>query len=435
MVQRVNEAKEVLLSNYQPGGFTIPSKGLYPFQWKWDAGFIAIGLAHFDIEKAKTEISTLLKAQWKNGMIPHIVFHTDTDTYFPGKDFHQSNLSKQANPDYPSTGMVQPPVLGFVLEKLLEIATDKNDMLAFIGEQLDKVYYNHEYFYTHRDVNQEGLAYIYHNWESGTDNSPMWDAIWETMDPPHYKFERRDTTHVDPEQRPTNREYDHYLHLIEIAKKYHYEDAKIAAHSPFLVLDPLFNALLIKSNESLLALYQKLGIDNQKTKNLRQWQEKAINAFNKKLWSPTHGAYVHYDLRNQKQLPYISSSSFAPLFAPIVPPEKLVALNQTFQEKFSAANLYCCASFDPTHNGFNPKRYWRGPVWINMNWIIYHGFKRAGAIQTANRIKEDSITLIEKFGFKEYFDPRKKLENTTEGGYGGDNFSWSAALYLDLIKA
>ena len=31
------------------------------------------------------------------------------------------------------------------------------------------------------------------------------------MNPPKYKFERKDTTHVDPSQRPTNREYDHYL--------------------------------------------------------------------------------------------------------------------------------------------------------------------------------------------------------------------------------
>ena len=49
----VEKAKRVLLGNFQKKGFTIPSKNLYPFQWKWDSGFIAIGLAHFDIEKEK----------------------------------------------------------------------------------------------------------------------------------------------------------------------------------------------------------------------------------------------------------------------------------------------------------------------------------------------------------------------------------------------
>ena len=65
------KAIAVLDANFQDGGFTIPSAGLYPFQWKWDSGFIAIGFAHYDVEKAKTEMRTLLDAQWKNG---HILF-------------------------------------------------------------------------------------------------------------------------------------------------------------------------------------------------------------------------------------------------------------------------------------------------------------------------------------------------------------------------
>ena len=123
-------------------------------------------------------------------------------------------------------------------------------------QSIDKVYFNHQYFYNHRDPKNEGLVYIYHNWESGTDNSPIWDDIWTTMNPPEYTFERRDTTHVDASERPSKKEYDHYLHIIEIAKEHHYNDEKIAELSPFLVQDPLFNAMLIKSNESLINLYQ-----------------------------------------------------------------------------------------------------------------------------------------------------------------------------------
>ena len=76
----IKKAIAVLEGNFQEGGFTIPSKGLYPFQWKWDSGFIAIGLAYYDQKKAQQELKTLLAAQWGNGFIPHIVFHTDTDT-------------------------------------------------------------------------------------------------------------------------------------------------------------------------------------------------------------------------------------------------------------------------------------------------------------------------------------------------------------------
>lgn len=428
----VKKAKEILYKNHQDGDFTIPSEGLYPFQWKWDAGFIALGWAHFDMEKAKKEIETLFAAQWDNGFIPHIVFHNESDTYFPGPDFHESKLHPQSSKKYRSTGMTQPPVFGFVLEHLLRIAQDKKDMLHFIEQHIDKVFDNHIYFYEHRDIRDEGLVYIYHNWESGTDNSPIWDDIWATMNPPEYTFERRDTTHVDPAQRPSKREYDHYLYIIDIGKKYLYNDEKIAEHSPFLVQDPLFNAILIRSNESLIRLYKQLGNHHDKIDYLTKKQQKSIQSLNTKLFNDELGAYVHYDLRNERQLPYVCSSSFVPLFSEAPDANKATRLVATLKDRFGGPDRYLCASFDPNHDRFNPRKYWRGPVWINLNWMLYHGLRKHGFDDMAERVKEDSVELIEKFGFFEYFDCRKNNPDSENSGYGGDNFSWSAALFLDL---
>jgi len=424
------KAIEVLENNWKDG-FSIPCEGLYPFQWKWDSGFIAIGLAYFDMPKAKEEISTLLDAQWENGFIPHIVFHNESDSYFPGPDYHSSNLHPEASKKYKSTGMTQPPVLGFVLQELYRISKDKKDILQFIKTVIDKVYDNHNYFYKNRDPQDEGLVYIYHNWESGTDNSPLWDDIFKTMNSPEYTFERRDTTHVDASQRPSKREYDHYLHIIEIAKEHNYNDQKIAELSPFLVQDPLFNAMLIKSNQSLIELYKLIDNNEEKVNQLKNWQTKSIETFNKKLFDEELGAYVHYDLRNEKPLKYISSSSFSPLFANIPSKERAKVLVKTMMYKFGNDNQYLCASFDPTSELYNPKKYWRGPVWINLNWLLYKGLKQYGFNDISQRIKNDSITLIEKFGFYEYFDARKEQSET---GYGGNNFSWSAALIIDMIN-
>ncbi|MDB4292904.1 trehalase family glycosidase [Maribacter sp.] len=429
----INEAHRVLDANFQEGGFTIPCKGLYPFQWKWDSGFIAVGFAYKNPEKAQMEIKTLLDAQWDNGFIPHIVFHTDDDSYFPGPDFHQSELHPLSSKKYRSTGMTQPPVTGFVLRDMYRIAEDKDDMLAFIRTQIDKVFDNHYYFYTNRDPQDEGLVYIYHNWESGTDNSPVWDDIWTTMNPPEYVFERKDTSHVDPAERPTKREYDHYLHIISIAKEHHYDDAKIAELSPFLVQDPLFNAMLIKSNEALIELYELLGGNAEKQETLRAWQQKSIASFNKKLYDAELGAYIHYDLRNEKPIRHISSSSFSPLFANIPDKQRAQTLVATMMNKFGGDDKYLCASFDPTNDRFNPKKYWRGPVWINMNWMLYYGLKNYGFMEEAERMKNDSVALLERDGFFEYFDCRKDTGEATRKGYGGSDFSWSAALLIDLL--
>ena len=91
MSNLIHKAQEVLHKNWKDK-FSVPCANLYPFQWKWDSGFIAIGFAHFDMLKAEKEIETLLDSQWTNGFIPHIIFHTESDTYFPGANFHRSNL-------------------------------------------------------------------------------------------------------------------------------------------------------------------------------------------------------------------------------------------------------------------------------------------------------------------------------------------------------
>jgi len=419
---------KILESNFHQNGFTIPSQGLYPCQWNWDSGFVAIGLAYYNMKNAQLEVETLLDTQWGNGLIPHIIFHIEQDTYFPDAAFHDSKRNPQASKKYKSSGMTQPPVLGFVLKEMLRIADDKDDMILFIKNNIDKVFKCHSYLYNNRDLKDEGLVYIYHNWESGTDNSPVWDDIWSTMNPPEYNFERRDTSQVDHSFRPSKREYDYYMHIIDMAKNFNYDDAKIAQHSPFLVQDPLFNAMLVKSNSALIELYELIGRNQDKILQLKKWQEKSLKGF-EKLYDDELGAYIYYDLKNDKPIREISSSSFAPIYADIPTKEQAARLVQTMLDKFGGPDRYLCASFDPTSDRFDPRRYWRGPVWININWMLYQGFNKYGFKDIAERIKNDSIELVEIDGFHENFDSRKEIRESMQGGCGGSGF-----LILDMLS-
>lgn len=427
------QAARVLENNWQEG-FTIPCEGLYPFQWNWDSGFIALGWAHLDMERAKAEFKSLLRGQWKNGFLPHIIFHNEAETYFPGPQVWDVGRSPYA-PAVKTSGITQPPVLGFVLELLYDLSGEA--LLDFVGDVFPPLFRWHEYFYTCRDPQGEGLVYICHNWEAGTDNTPVWDAIWEGLDSPQYELKRRDTQHVDAANRPSNREYQHYIHLVELFKKWDYNDSRIAASCPFLVQDPLFNALLIRSNEGLIRLGKLLGRKDEVAR-LQQWQSRSLSNFHRKLYSPLKKAYVYFDLRANRQLEDVSSSSFVPLFAGIpdaVTAREIVAAHFEGGSFSGAGGAYfLCASYDPSSPSFDPKRYWRGPVWINLNWLIFHGFRRYGFEDLAEKIHNDSLDLILECGFYEYFDPRRDLEPGLFRGYGGKNFSWSAALYLDLIK-
>lgn len=69
------EAARQVLEHNDRGEYTVPGARLYPHQWLWDSCFIAIGMRHYDVERAKTEIYSLLKGQWANGMLPNIIFN------------------------------------------------------------------------------------------------------------------------------------------------------------------------------------------------------------------------------------------------------------------------------------------------------------------------------------------------------------------------
>lgn len=50
-------ARKLLSGNWLPDlNTTLPSPHLYPHQWSWDAAFVAIGYAHYDLQRAKDEL-------------------------------------------------------------------------------------------------------------------------------------------------------------------------------------------------------------------------------------------------------------------------------------------------------------------------------------------------------------------------------------------
>ena len=56
------QARDVLRKN-DKGGYTLPTQGLYPYQWNWDSAFAAWGFTTFDPDRGWTELETLMSAQ------------------------------------------------------------------------------------------------------------------------------------------------------------------------------------------------------------------------------------------------------------------------------------------------------------------------------------------------------------------------------------
>ncbi len=421
------EAKQVLIKNWREG-YTIPSPLLYPFQWLWDSGFIALGYAHFDEEKAWSELEFLLKGQWENGMIPHIIFHKESDGYFPGPDVWKAHLFDHACLSPRTSGITQPPVMGFILELLYELSTDKTKALARIKKILPALKTFHEYLFRDRDPDGEGLVYIRHNWESGLDNSPIYDQSLQRINVPDRDLNsiRRDLTHIKADNRPTNEEYLKYIWLVELFTDCAYDEQTIFEQCPFLIQDPVFNALLVKSNEALYRLSEMIGNPDEDFKN---WGDRGRDAMNAKLWDSTSNNYLGFDLFNNNIIHAPSNAGFITgLFSGIPDQNRANQIVETHFESFSPDN-YMMPTVMPTDKLFDPKRYWRGPIWINTNWMLIRGLQKYELHDLAQKVKTDTVTLIEEFGFYEYFSPSKE----TAEACGTPQFSWTAALYLDLL--
>ncbi len=425
----ITTATNTILGN-RKNGFTIPTAKLYPFQWNWDSAFIASGYSYFNLDFAIQEFKTLMKGQWENGMIPHIIFHSENEkTYFPNFDFWKSDVNSGSPKDLATSGISQPPVHGFLLERIYLQHPNNPKLLDFIKWIFPKIVNSHRFFYKYRDPNHEGLFFLYHPWESGRDNSPIWDELLENieLDPSQIPaYTRLDTLHADPSERPTDDQYDRFVYLLELGKKYKYDGQEIAKESPLKVQDSLMNAVLIRSNQSLIRLGKIIGED---VAELEEWNQQSVKLFNQKLWNDKIDCFASYDMVNEKLIGIREIGGWASLCAGIANQEQ-AEKTTSYLQKLQNNNFLLCPSFDPFHAKFDPKRYWRGPIWPHMNTLLFDGLIHYGFNELANKVKEDTIYLIENKGFYEYFEPRKSISEKLERGYGGNHFSWTASSYL-----
>ena len=417
----LKQAQAILRANDR-GGYTVPSSRLYPFQWNWDSALIALGLATFDRERAFTEIEFLLKGQWQDGMIPHIIFHQPDAGYFPGPEV----WGTQTQP--PSSGITQPPLLASVVWKLLE---GYEAELAKRGPALfDRLYRYHQWFHQQRDPYDTGLCAIIHPWESGRDNSPDWDEALTRIsvdELPPYK--RRDTEQVASHQRPTDYQYDRYLSLLHYGNSCQWRQKTLYSRGEFLMLDPGVIFILRRADQDLQRLGQALqaqGLlepDDARMSQLHSWVERGDMACRMGLWFDRASAYCAFDLRRHIYSPAISSSALLCFYAGESLDSMQGERSMQSAELISRLCIYTFPSFYSESNAYDPWCYWRGPSWPHINYLIYDGFRAVGADALAERVRQDTLKMIRYSGFYEYYNPHNGK------GLGGPDFSWTAAVY------
>ena len=414
----IAEAKAILAANDR-GGYTVPTHGLYPFQWNWDSAFVAMGFATFDIDRALRELERLAEGQWEDGMIPHIVFHTPSDSYFPGPDVWETRHS------IATSGITQPPVFAMALKFIADRAdasfAPRIRALFLLANRY------HQWFAAARDPLDSGLVSTLHNWETGRDNSPEWDLPFARVpETTTTVIRRRDTGHVDASMRPTDADYRRYIHLVDLYRSLDWNPVAVLGATPFRVADIGTNAILLAAEEALLSLAPSFG--DGASAPVISARIACLSGGLETLWNTDLHWYCSRDLLSSTPISIRTSAGLLPLLTK-VPRKECAADLSDAVVKHLQSMVIGIASTLPGESGFEPKRYWRGPVWAIMNWMIAQGLVRHGHQDVASNLREKTAAAISRHGFGEYYNP------LTGEPLGGATFSWTAAILLMLAEA
>jgi glycogen debranching enzyme len=144
-------------------------------------------------------------------------------------------------------------------------------------------------------------------------------------------------------------------------------------------------------------------------------------------WDEDRGRF--WDLAGRDHAPQRIStwSSLAPLALPSLP-EPIA--RRLIEEHLLHPRRYAIPSIsmeEPSFRaGWHLFRCWRGPAWVNTVWLLAPALRRFGYGAEAERILASCVELVERHGFREYYNP------LTGDGLAARRFGWSTLL-VDLL--
>lgn len=373
--------------------YTAPSTAHYPWQWYWDSCFTAITWRHFEPERSRRELQSLLAAQRADGFIGHTIFW---DRPLSGARRLTYNV---LSPGAPTTSSMQPPALAWAWS--LAVGDPREE---------PRLALHHRWLEHHRTLDGDGLLWIVQPDESGLDASPQFDPIWGRQ------------AHGLPG----------FVLLVRRNRRLGYDLPEILRAGGPACCEVLTNVLYSLSRSAL-------------------GRESLTGAMIERLYDAERGLFLPLARRGggrgpgrgrgrgtmvQERSPVATIAALTPLALPDLPEEighRLVAHlldDGAFRTAVAPPSVSIAErSFtrrDRALGGRAPARYWRGPTWVNTAWLCWLGLSRLGYAAEARTIADGLARTILREGLREYYDP------FTGAGMGARDFGWSS-LILEMV--
>jgi putative isomerase len=263
--------------------------------------------------------------------------------------------------------VTKPPLLAWAAWKLFEQDGDRE----FLEEIYEPIVRWNNWWFEKSDVDGNGLCEYQHPFSSGLDDSPLWDDGMPVESPDLNTYLCIQQDALSRIAKVINREND--------ARKWSRRADAMAKR----MIQKMWDA------ETGFFLARKNGAEV----NVRT----PFNLF------PLITGRMPPSITNRLVTHLINKNEFWPLF-----PVPTVALN------------------DPK---YDPNQMWRGPTWVNINYLLIEGFLRSGYIDLAHELRQRTLAMISQGDdIYEYYHPQTG-ENPPKAA---SIFGWSSAIYIDL---
>lgn len=392
--------------------YTCPAreKGHYLPQWLWDSCFHALVYRWFDAGMAWEELQSLLVHQVAEGddagMVPHMAHFEANQDAADQRLFRHRDRSM----------LTQPPLIA-VAALAVHHKDPRPDILRAMYPKLKRY---HEWFDRRRDPDGDGLVAIIHPWESGWDASQRWDSIMGITGPA-----REQLSSLSDKRKA----------LVDLIFQHQCNAAALAHVEGSFYVEPAdFNAIRAADLEALAAIARELGEDDAAS-GLEQRAQAIRQAIRAKMLSAAGGKLRVHDLvgaQEKKDSPD-TAAKFVLMFGKCVTQEEARALRDELETPASPFHTpYPIPTTPVDHPWFDGDEYWRGNVWLPVNWLVYTGLRNYGLAEAAQRLAAKSLGLVRKKGFCEFFNPISGERGSRLGVPCPQNQSWST-IVLDML--
>ena len=365
-----------LNSNYRSAAGDIIHGGSYPSYngffgvWSWDSWKIASANALYNTEMAKSEMLALFDYQSDKGMVPDFI------SYY--KDRNNWRDTK-------------PPLSAWGTLNVYNECHDKE----FLSVMFDKIYKFHQWWYTDRDHDKNGIC------EYGSTDGSLIAAAWESG--------------MDNGVR-----FDDAVMLKNGDKAWSMNQENIC-----------LNSFLYKEKRVLAEIATILGkteIADQLTKEADRVKE----FIQTKMFDPETGFFYDTRIETGDFIKVMGAECWLPLWAGIATPEQAKQVKDKMMDPTKFNSTLPLGTLDVSHPRLRATRgYWRGPVWVDQVYFGIVGLRNYGFNAEADFLTEKFVNNAQ--GLTTDGPIHENYNPLTGEVLNCPNFGWSSAVIIKML--